>query len=133
MTKNCWGSPVNHLTSRWLADAILRAVDVGSITYNDIHFGTDEVIWNILIHHEDPLIQKKMDMVLHYPSYFSFVDFSDPDAFIIKSKFRGIDPWIAVGSSNTRITEIDDTLRDEYLKTKEIVTKGWAVKIPKEM
>lgn len=39
MTKNCWGSPTNYITSKWLADAILRAIDLGCISHKDFHYG----------------------------------------------------------------------------------------------
>lgn len=86
MTKDCWGSPTNYVTSRWLADAILRGIDLGSISYTDLHFGTDQEIWDHLILQNDPVIQKKMKMVLDPHAHFSLVDKMEEADFIVKSK-----------------------------------------------
>jgi len=128
MTQNCWGSAANYLTSHWLAQAILRGVDLGFITYDDIHFGIDETVWNILINCQDSIIQKLMKMVLFADSYYSFVDASEAD-MIIKSKFRGIDPLIILDGKKTLLSLIDSAFCEEYNKTKEKMERGWAIRI----
>lgn len=116
------------MTSRWLADAILRGIDIESISLSEIHFGTDQSLWDKLILHEDPIIQQNMKRVLHPQRYFSFTDFDDAD-LIIKSKFRGIDPWILVETKVQRLTEVDDEIRTEFAKTKQKHETGWAIKL----
>jgi HD superfamily phosphohydrolase len=74
MTENCWGSPTNYITSRWLADAILRAIDLGCISHADFHYGTDQEIWDKLTLQRDGIIQKKMKMIRDPQTYFSVVD-----------------------------------------------------------
>lgn len=129
MTKDCWGSPTNYVTSRWLADAILRAIDIGCISHKDFHYGTDQEIWNKLINQKDSLIEKKMKMVMNSQNYFSIInDPSDADYFV-KSKFRGINPWVISESQQKRLIEIDDTLAKEYEEAKQIIKQGWFIKI----
>jgi uncharacterized protein len=128
MTQDCWGSPRNHLTSRWLADAILRGIDLGCITFETIHFGTDEEIWNYLQACEDPFIQKKMHMVKHARDYFSLAGPDDAD-LIIKTRFRGIDPWILKEGQMLRLTSIDPQLFEEYQSVKEKIETGWLIKL----
>jgi uncharacterized protein len=128
MTQDCWGSPTNYVTSRWLADAILRAIDLGCISYAELHFGTDQVIWDKLILQKDSIIENKMNMVMNSQAYFSLVDTSDEADIIVKSKFRGIDPWVLLESTYMRITELDDKLAEEYVKVKQIINKGWSIK-----
>lgn len=129
MTQDCWGSPTNYVTSRWLADAILRGIDIGCISYAELHFGTDQVIWDKLVLQKDPIIEKKMTMVMNPQVYFSIVDSCEEADFIVKSKFRGIDPWVVSDSQCSRITLIDDILAEEYEKVKQIMGKGWPIKI----
>lgn len=129
MTQNCWGGPTNYVTSRWLADAILRAIDLKVISYKDLHFGTDQVIWDKLILQNDPIIEKKMKMLLSPQAYFSLVNTIDEADFIVKSKFRGINPWVVSESKCLRITEIDEELAKEYEEVKQIICKGWLIKI----
>lgn len=129
MTQDCWGSPTNYVTSRWLADAILRGIDVGCISYTELHFGTDQVIWEKLVHHKDPIIEKKMKMIMNPQPFFTLVDNVDEADFIVKSKFRGINPWVVLESRSLRITEMDDTLAEEYEKMRQLIGKGWLIKI----
>lgn len=127
MTQDCWGSVVNYVTSRWLADAILRAIELGCISYEDLHFGTDQEIWDTLMQHEDPIIKEKMLMLSEIDPYYSIVGVDEAD-IIVKSKFRGIDPWVIVDSQYFRQTEIDSDLAAEFYRVKQIVTEGWPVK-----
>ena len=129
MTKNCWGSPMNYITSRWLADAILRAIDLGCISHADFHYGTDQEIWDKLILQKDPIIEKKMKMIMNPEAYFSLVDTVNEADFIVKSKFRGIDPWVLSESKCVRITEIDDKLAEEYKEARQTIDKGWLIKV----
>lgn len=129
MTKDCWGSPTNYITSRWLADAILRAFDLGCLSHIDFQYGTDQEIWEKLTCQKDPIIEKKMKMIMNHKDYFLLIDtISDAD-YIVKSKFRGINPWVLSDSKYVRLTEIDDTLAEEYEETKQIIGKGWLIKI----
>lgn len=128
MTKNCWGGPANYMTSRWLADAILRGIDLGYISYAELHYGTDQVIWDKLMLQKDPVIEKKMKMIMNAESYFAIIDTVNEADFIVKSRFRGINPWVLSESQCMRITEMDDQLAEEYEETKQIVGKGWLIK-----
>ena len=99
-----------------MADAILRGIDLGCISYAELHFGSDQTIWDKLILKKDPIIEKKMRMIMNPQSYFCMVDSVDEADFIVKSKFRGIDPWIA-------------SEPQEYEKEKRIISKGWLIKV----
>lgn len=129
MTQDCWGSPTNYVTSRWLADAILRGIEIGCISYIDLHYGTDQAIWDQLTLQKDPIIKKKMEMLMNPEAYFSLVDTIHEADFIVKSKFRGIDPWISSDSAPIRVTEMDDRLAKEYEEAKQIISKGWFIKV----
>ena len=128
MTQHCWGSPSNYLVSRWLADAILRGVCLGDLSYNELHFGTDHAIWDKLVLQKDPIIEIKMKMIMNAQDYFSIVDFTDEADYVIKSKFRGIDPWVVSAGECYRITELDKELAQEYMQVRQIIKSGWPIK-----
>lgn len=128
MTQDCWGSPRNHVTSRWLADAILRAIDLGEITYDDIHFGTDQEIWDLLVNHKDTEISEKMTMVLNFQNYCTVVDSSEASDMVIKSKFRGINPWVETETLCARITTLDSDLAEEFESVRQVINDGWRIK-----
>lgn len=128
MSQDCWSSPHNYVTSLWLAEAILRAVELGSITYHEIHFGVDEQIWNKLIGHPDAVIQEKMEMVLNAKKYYLIVKDDEAD-FVVKSRFRGIDPWIQVDNTILRLTSLDPLFKCEFFKADKLFKEGWGIKI----
>ena len=129
MTQDCWGGPTNYMTSRWLADAILRAIDLKIISYADLHYGIDQEIWATLLLQKDPIIEKNMDRVINSQAYFSVVDFGNPCDFLIKSKFRGINPSVASGSTYLPITAIDEELAKEYEAVQKKFDQGWPIKM----
>lgn len=128
MTKECWGSPLNYATSRWLADAILRAISINCVSLDELHFGTDQAIWDKLLVQKDAFIEETMGMILNPDAYFSIVDPLEAD-LIVKSKFRGIDPLILSPSSCSRLTSLDVNFASEYQNTKNIIEMGWPIKI----
>jgi uncharacterized protein len=128
MTQECWGSGINHLQSRWLADAILRGIELDYITRDQIHFGTDQAIWNKLWASDDSYIQNKMRMIRDADQLFSLVEPSEAD-LIVKAKFRGIDPWINSNGQLHRLTNLDPELQAEYQQVKQKIAQGWAIRL----
>lgn len=128
MTQDCWGSPTNYVMSRWLADAILRGINLGCISYEELHFGTDQKIWDKLMIQKDPIIEKKMKMVKNPHAYFSIINDLQEADLIVKSKFRGINPWVVSKSKHLRLTEVDDELAKEYEEVRARIERGWLIK-----
>jgi HD superfamily phosphohydrolase len=128
MTHNCWGSPHNFITCRWLADAILRAHAIGLISKDEIHFSSDTPIWERLLQAEDPEIQRLMDQIFHVNEYVTFVDPSQGD-FEVKMKFRGVDPWIETDQGIKRLTEVDPEAAEEFQSVKAMMRQGWSIKL----
>lgn len=127
MSSECWGSATNHFTSRWFANAILRGVALGLLTYEDINFGIDDTIWSVLNESPDPQIRRWMRMVMNSANHFSPVPVSQADE-VIRSKFRGIDPWILVEGGKIRLTELDPVYRVAYDTLKKLMAEGWGVR-----
>lgn len=128
MTTDCWGSAVNYVTSRWLADAILQGLKLGLISWHEFHFGIDEVIWNQLSNSQDPLIQKRMKMLSHPDDYYRLVSKEEANLFV-KFRCRGIDPWIKLGENTVRLTSINKDLEETLHQTKKMASEGWPLEI----
>lgn len=128
MSQDCWSSGTNYVLSMWLAEAILRGLDIQALSMNDIRFGVDEEIWNRLLSQEDPLISKNMFMIMHADDYHYYVSEEEAD-MIIKSKFRGINPFVIVDGKKVRLLTTDPQLSDEFHKAKDRMSKGWAIKL----
>jgi HD superfamily phosphohydrolase len=128
MTKDCWGSAQNFMTSKWLASAILKGLEIGLISWDEFHFGTDELIWEQLSQAEDPFIQSQMEM-LHSPDlYYRLVDVEQANIFV-PFRCRGIDPWIKQNGQTIRLTSINPLLDNALQKTKLLSLNGWPVEV----
>jgi len=128
MNLECWGSAENYIISGWLAEIFSKALQLRKITFEDIHFGTDELIWNRLRQIPDPFIQERFYRILHPKRFYSLVE-PDRADIVTSRKFRGIDPWIQTGSAVMRLTEMDQELRDQFEEQQELLAKGWAIKL----
>lgn len=128
MTVDCWGSPTNYLISRWLADALIRAVELHLITDYDLHFGLDQTVWDTLMNQNDAYIAERMQRVMNGADYYFFTHESEAD-FVIRSKNRGINPWIRTTYGDKRLSEIDPLYASEYARVSEMLKKGWSVKV----
>lgn len=127
MSENCWGSALNYIQSRWLADAILRALELGDITQDTIHFGTDDEVWSLLDNHEDPLIQDRLNLLSETKDAFTYVPFQEAD-HIIKTKFRGIDPLIATKDGIVCLSKIMPEIGQQFIASKALHETGWGIK-----
>lgn len=128
MTEHCWGSPSNHIESRFLADALIEAVELKTISLQDIHYGTDQEIWNLLNNHTDKVIQEKMAFIKDSKNYHEISSGEQAD-LTIKPKFRGIDPWINKNGSIVRLTDLDSLYALEYARVKKRYKRGWNIKL----
>ena len=70
------------------ANAIRRGMEVGAIGDKDI-WGTDEVVWQKLLQHEDAELQRRVALV--HPDTGFVWDEANPD-FWVSTKLRTIDP-----------------------------------------
>ena len=128
MTENCWGSAKNFITSRWLADALLKAFEKKIIAEDEFHFGTDQLIWERLVSAKEPFIENQMRMLQSPDSHYRLVD-PEKANFFIKFKSRGIDPWIKKNGKIVRLTSLNSALSQDLQKTKERSIVGWPVEI----
>ncbi len=128
MTQTCWGSAINHFTSRCLADAMLEGVKMGLISWKELHFGTDQEVWDKLQSAANPFIQEQMHMLFHPHDYFRTVDPAKATHFV-KFRCRGIDPWVKQNGEIVRLYSIDPELEKEFQALKETSLKGWPILI----
>lgn len=126
MTEHCWGSPSNHLESRFLADALIRAIELKDLSYEDLHYGKDQEIWDLLSKNTDKTIQKKMSLIKDIDTYY-YLSTEEPD-LIIKSKFRGIDPLISINGTISRLSALDPLYASEYASVQKKCNLGWNIK-----
>lgn len=128
MSEACWGSALNHMLSTWLAEALWLAVGNGLLTVEDIRFGVDQELWDLLLSSDQPKIQDCLYKIFHPSEFFCLVDHDEAD-FAVYSKFRGINPWVVINGQKVRLLSTDATLADEYASVREKMAQGWQIKI----
>ena len=125
-TEYVWGNPEDRFINENMAHALKRALDIHLLMSDDIHFSTDDTIWSILSRSNDPTIHSCMKNIEHYQKIVVITDRETSD-FIIKNKFRGLDPLIQTEDGFQRLTALDTEYKKEYQRVKNQVTKGWGV------
>ena len=127
LMKMIWNAPWDYIAYQWSAKAIKLAFKKGILLKDDIHFGVDEGVWNILKNSKDEEIKKCVENILSAPYNFYFSDSSDYD-YHCKNKFRGIDPLVKTEDEIKRLTEVDADFEKLYKKEKQIIERGWFLK-----
>jgi hypothetical protein len=72
-----------------------------------------------------------MLMMVSADSYYYLLSPSEANKadMIVKSKFRGVDPWILAEGKVTRLTAFDPIFGEEYQRVKEKMAEGWYIKL----
>jgi len=127
LTQNVWGSSDAIITYKWMAEALTRALALTIITFDDIHYSTDDVVWEKLITCNDNELKTIMNKLMHYNNYFKTVDDDNFDT-LVKGKFRGVNPLIKIDNQIMRLTELDSNFNNEFYKVKQQMESGWRIK-----
>ncbi|MGE0207291.1 MAG: HD domain-containing protein [Candidatus Babeliales bacterium] len=122
-TKYIWGS-CEDLIVYMLAGKILKdAVAIHYLTLDDIHFGTDDDIWQRLCSCTHPDIVAGMHELKQYKELYQPTQDSE-HAIKLCSKFRGVDPYVKKEGRLYRLTELDVEYKQRYDAYKKEKTTG---------
>lgn len=124
MTQDCWGSAVNYFISHWFSEAIRRAIEIGLIQIDEIHFGTDDDLWERIFGSKDPIIEKLVGQIFHPLAYFSI---GEPAEIRLPMKFRGVDPWVLGEKGVIRLTALRPNYGSQFLSVQSRMKEGWPV------
>jgi HD superfamily phosphohydrolase len=128
-TEHIWGGPYAYFIYRWTAAALAQGIQTGLFTTDDIHFSTDDALWGKLWISNDPIIIKNIKKIISYKDLIISANQQDSTSAVIKTKFRGINPWVFDGKEYKRLSEVDENFKKEYERVKEQVTNGWRIKL----
>lgn len=113
-TEYVWSSDANQYIYTWTAQALRRALDIGLLTSDDIHFSTDPVVWDKLWISNDATILDCLKKIVNYEPSTEIQDATTP----LIGKFRGLNPWVQKNNQLQRLTEIDTDYCNEYNRVK---------------
>ena len=126
MTERLWGAPWNILAYKWCAQAIKYSLQKEYLNVADIHFSTDEKVWNTLKNIKDPYIKDYLNKIQSLPTQFKETPEGSLSLF---PKFRGIDPWVKTPNGLQKLSRINPKFKAEFARVKQRMTKGWKIAI----
>ena len=131
LTEHQWGSPQYQVTYDWAAEALKRMVQNGDLSFDDIHFVTDDDIWQKLCTSKDSFVTDRTEKIRLYKRHYYL---SAPKYATLKTiaKFRGINPLIKTEHGLKRLTEIDSKFNNEYETVKQTMERGWYIALHDE-
>jgi len=126
-TKERWASACGMYTYTMAARMLQRAIDINLIDYDTIHFGTDDIVWNKLKSCSDQQIQDFLDKICHYSNAYRLGGVNDYNMHL-KTKFRGVDPFVVTPQGLQRLSKIDQEFAKEFSTLKDWVLEGVYIK-----
>lgn len=123
-----WGGDWNLFVDYCASQILLRALELGIINTEMVHFGTDDAVMQILVAHNDPQIMKWRDYMYGVKQSYHLSDETDYD-FYIKGKFSGTDPLVKINNKLLRVSELDSTYAQEFALCKACIEKGYYFKL----
>lgn len=122
-TKNLWASAGSQLSYYLASQAIRRALEIGILSEDDIHFSTDTEVLSKLEKSSDPSIKQLLKESKNPLDHYSLCP-KEKATIHIQAKFRGIDPLIQQENSFVCLTETDAEFKASWTKVKEHVEQG---------
>ena len=129
-TQHVWGSRDDLIVYMLMGKLLSYAVDIGYITLDEVHFGTDDLMRQHLHNASDDNIKRLLKDMKEPSAYYSFL--ADEGAVRVSSKFRGVDPLVKVEDGFKRLTELDNEYERHYDAIKREKEGGCWIKKSKD-
>lgn len=121
-----WGGPDVFVINTLSAKILKRAMECNLLTHHEIHYSTDDVIWTKICASNDKCIQNTLASLKDYKKTFVCTSEKNCD-HVVKTKFRGFNPWVKTNDGFARLTDLDPTFHFTYDVTKQLTTRGWPI------
>jgi HD superfamily phosphohydrolase len=133
LTQYVWGSIDEYFISSFFAHALRRAVEIGLVKKEELHFSTDKVIWDRLLQSDDSVIKEDFTFVKNYKQAYHITSKEHCDNVVVK-KFRGIDPLLKQDNGTIlRLSMIDKQYARDYWRKRKKSEDGFFVKISEDL
>lgn len=121
LTEHQFASSWNFVIYEFAARALKRALELGMI--HDVHTAHDDDTWHLLLGSSDPTIKTNVMGIMHYQDRYQEVAEGEPYDACFIGKLRVVDPWVRVHRRFQRLSELDDSFKQEMERVKAAVTK----------
>lgn len=113
LTRYIYAAPYNHYLYKVAADAFKRAMEIGLVSAHELHFSTDDVIWDRMQQADDQQLRALLNLIDTYKDAYALSDASDYDYFK-KSKCRVVNPLVKHEGAFVRLTDADAFFAQVY-------------------
>lgn len=127
LMEEVWSSPENNYIYEQTSTMLMRALAIGEISEDDIHYGTDDAIWSRLAAMQDTVVQNCYASILAHKEHIVFDEAGYTKHY--KAKFRGIDPLVKINNVMARLTSLDEQFAAQYHAMKVKMAAGYRIKI----
>lgn len=128
-SRHVWGGPNIFVLDSLAAQALRRALDIELVTMDDIHYSTDEVVWEKLCQSNDPQLCEVIKKMRTTDDKKLQVTDKGSHDFFVRSKFRGVDPLVKNNDGTLkRLTELDASFALESVQLQAQLAQGWYIK-----
>lgn len=110
------------------ADIIKKAYARNIVSSHELHFSTDDVIWQKLLTCNDQEITTAMNNLVHHRSHM-YQHAPHDKHTTMSGKFRGVNPRVATSHGLQSLTTLDPAFAEEFKRVQEKVSQGWHVKM----
>ncbi|MBS0634972.1 MAG: HD domain-containing protein [Verrucomicrobia bacterium] len=126
-----WGAKWHAFTYSCMGKALVKALTASLITFDEIRFSTDDVVWKKVEESKDPEIMHQLRCLKNWRQ--SFVDApskEEADAYIV-GKFTGQDPWVMTKDGLQRLSSLDSEFKGYYARVASEQKQGYWIKYVK--
>lgn len=127
LPEHIWFSPENQFADHCAAQALKRAAAIGILTYDDIHFSIDDIVWHKLNLCQDSVVHDWLAKLNSWSTAF-VVGTKESHDFWCSTKSQAINPWVKTKDGLKRLADVSTVYAAEYARSKELLTPGFYFK-----
>ncbi|MCH1429283.1 MAG: hypothetical protein L7U87_00850 [Chlamydiales bacterium] len=130
-TEHFWGTTWNYVMNHYFSNAVKAAVEYGELSFNDIHFGRDLEALKVIEQSKEEKVKdnfikcRQANLLAKELAY----DAEEQFDFLVKTKCRGVDPFVKQDGKLKRLSEIDLDYKNYFEKIRLWAKKRVKVKM----
>ncbi|MDQ5890750.1 MAG: uncharacterized protein QG604_624 [Candidatus Dependentiae bacterium] len=130
-TEHVWSAPEELAWRHWICSALQQAIALDLISSDDIHFGIDTQILEILNNSTDPHIKDMMEKCYHAKNHFTKVVSGAKYDLVDYPKIRAVDPLVKLKGEDTAtpLMQRDEEYRAQVEALRTRLSGGVKIKL----
>lgn len=128
LTEHIWCADWNLFIYHNAAQMVVRAVNEGLLTLDDLQFSTDDAVWQKLCSTHDAQICASIDCIKDHAKGYTIGTALNYDLHL-SNRFRGIDPLVMTDGSLQPLSRLDAQFRAEFERVFALAQVGQYLKL----